>query len=59
MWVGDGTQATQGGERVVVALEIADTRDARQLWNEKFEGTTSKLRALLLEGLVRAGLPER
>ena len=32
--------------RVVVALELADTRDARQLWSEKFEGTMRELGVL-------------
>lgn len=32
--------------QVVVGLGIADTRDARQLWSEKFEGTTAQLAGL-------------
>ena len=31
---------------VVAALGIADSRDARQLWSEKFEGTTAQLGSL-------------
>ena len=34
------------GERVIVALEIADTRDARQLWSERFEGPAAELGVL-------------
>jgi TolB-like protein/tetratricopeptide (TPR) repeat protein len=33
-------------ERVVVSLSIADTRDARQLWRERFEGKTTELAVL-------------
>lgn len=33
----------RGEGRVVVALGVADTRDSRQLWSEKFEGTTERL----------------